>query len=244
MELKDAVVLITGGAIRLGRAHGLHLAGRGAHIAFTHLPGEAWAQTKQEIEALGVQCTATELNLMDVSGIRRWVAATVAHFGRIDVLINNASPWLGRPLLQVTEADWELSIGVNVRAAFFAAQAVAPVMLGQQRGVIVNVTDLSVFEVWPQYGHHAIGKAGVVQLTKYLAAELGPHVRSVAVAPGPVLMPPSFTAEQLRAAAEHTLVKRLGAPEDVSRMIAFLVEHDFLTGHVYFVDGGELHVPV
>lgn len=244
MELKGAVILITGGAIRLGRAHGLYLAGRGAHIAFTYLPGEPWAQTKSEIEALGVQCSATELDVMDVSGIRGWVAATAANFGCIDVLINNASPWLGRPLLEVSEADWELSIGVNARAAFFAAQAVAPVMLGQKRGLIVNITDLSVFEVWPQYGHHAMGKAGVVQLTKYLAAELGPYVRSVAVAPGPVLMPPAFTAEQLHSAAEHTLVKRLGSPEDVSSLIAFLVEHDFLTGHVYFVDGGELHVPV
>ncbi len=75
MDIKDAVVLITGGAIRLGRAHGLHLAGKGAHIAFTYLPGEPWQETKQEIEALGVRCTATELDVRDLDAMRRWVVA-------------------------------------------------------------------------------------------------------------------------------------------------------------------------
>ena len=92
MELKDAVVLITGGAIRLGRAHGLYLAHRGAHIAFIYLPGEPWHETKQEIEALGVRCAATELDVRRLDALRRWVAETNAQFGHIDVLINNASP--------------------------------------------------------------------------------------------------------------------------------------------------------
>ena len=239
MEISDAVVLITGGAVRLGRNHALHLAQKGAHVAFSHLPGEPWQQTQADIEACGVRCTATELNALDVASLRRWVDATAAHFGRIDVLINNASPWLGRPFLELTEAEWELSIGVTVKAAFFCAQAVAPHMLRQGRGVIVNVTDLSPYEVWPGYCHHAIAKAGVIQLTRYLTAELGPAVRAVAVAPGPVLLPPDFTPEQRQQAAERTLVKRLGQADDASRMVAFLIEHDYLCGHVYFVDGGE-----
>ncbi len=241
MELKDSVILITGGAIRLGRAHGLYLARRGANIAFSHLPGEPWAQTQREIQACGVQCTATELDLMDVPGLQRWVAAIYQRFGRRDVLINNASPWLVRPFLELTEAEWDISLGVNVKAAFFCAQAVAPIMLGQGRGVIINITDLSAYRVATHLSHHAVGKAGTVQLTHCLAAELGPAVRVAAVAPGPVLMPPSFTAEQWQAAAEHTLLKRTGSPEDVSHLIAFLIEHDFMTGHVYFVDGGDLH---
>jgi pteridine reductase len=106
--------------------------------------------------------------------------------------------------------------------------------------VIINVADLSVYEVWPGLGHHAIAKAGVVQLTRYAARELSPAIRVNAVAPGPVLLPPDFTPEQIEDARQHTLVKRLGAPEDVSRMIALLIEHDYLTGHVYFIDGGEL----
>jgi pteridine reductase len=141
-------------------------------------------------------------------------------FGHIDVLINNASPWLMRPFLDVTEAEYDLCNDVTVKAAFFCTQAVAPFMLQQGRGVIINVADLSVYEVWPGLGHHAIAKAGVVQLTRYAARELSPAIRVNAVAPGPVLLPPDFTAEQIEDARQHTLVKRLGAPEDVSRMIA------------------------
>ena len=240
MEIKDAVVLITGGAIRLGKAHGLHLARKGAHIAFTYLPGEPWETTKAEIEALGVRCTATVLDVRNLAAMRQWVAETAAAFGRIDVLINNASPWLMRPFLEVTEAEYDLCNDVTVKAAFFCTQAVAPIMLQQGRGVIINVADLSVYEVWPGLGHHAIAKAGVVQLTRYAARELSPTIRVNAVAPGPVLLPPDFTPEQIEDARQHTLVKRLGAPEDVSRMIALLIEHDYLTGHVYFIDGGEL----
>ena len=145
-----------------------------------------------------------------------------------------------RPFLDVTEADYDLCNGVTVKAAFFCAQAVAPTMLRQGRGVIVNVADLSVYHVWPGLCHHAIAKGGVVQLTRYLAKELGPAVRSVAIAPGPVLLPPSFAAAETQQAVDNTLVRRLGAPEDASRMVVFLIEQDFLDGHVYFVDGGEM----
>jgi len=240
MQIDESVVVITGGAIRLGRAHGLHLARKGAHIAFSYLPNEPWQETKQAIEALGVRCTATELDVRNLAAMQRWVADTAKTFGRIDVLINNASPWLMRPLLEVTEAEYDLCNDVTVKAAFFCTQAVAPIMLQQGHGVIVNVADLSVYEVWPGLGHHAIAKAGVVQLTRYAARELSPTIRVNAVAPGPVLLPPDFTPEQIEESRQRTLVKRLGAPEDVSRMIALLIEHDYLTGHVYFIDGGEL----
>jgi NAD(P)-dependent dehydrogenase (short-subunit alcohol dehydrogenase family) len=239
MQLKDAVVMITGGAIRLGKSHALHLAAQGAHIALAYLPGEPWEQTKAEVEAYGVRCTATPLDVRDLAAVGAWVQATLATFGKIDVLINNASPWLGRPFLELTEAEWDLCVDVTAKATFFCSQAVAPAMLAQGRGVIVNIADLSAYEVWPGYGHHAAAKAAVVQLTRYIASELGPSVRCVAVAPGPVLLPPDYSPAQTEEAIQSTLVKRLGAPGDVSRMIAFLIEQEFLSGHVYFVDGGQ-----
>lgn len=240
MEIKDAVVLITGGAIRLGKAHGLHLARKGAHIAFSYLPNEPGLETKAEIEALGVRCTATVLDVRDLATMRRWVAETAETFGRIDVLINNASPWLMRPFLEVTEAEYDLCNDVTTKAAFFCTQAVAPHMLQQGRGVIINIADLTAYEVWPGIAHHAIAKGGVVQLTRYAAFELSPTVRVNAVAPGPVLLPPEFTAEEIEMSRQRTLVKRLGQPEDVSRVIAMLIEHEYLTGHVYFIDGGQM----
>jgi len=240
MEIKDSVVLITGGAIRLGKAHALHLARKGAHIAFSYLPNEPGLETKAEIEALGVRCTATVLDVRNLDALRRWVAETAETFGRIDVLINNASPWLMKPFLEVTEAEYDLCNDVTIKAAFFCTQAVAPFMLQQGRGVIINIADLTAYEVWPGIAHHAIAKAGVVQLTRYAAFELSPTVRVNAVAPGPVLLPPEFTAEEIEMSRQRTLVKRLGQPEDVSRMIAMLIEHEYLTGHVYFIDGGQM----
>jgi len=139
----------------------------------------------------------------------------------------------------VTEADYDLCNDVTTKAAFFCTQAVAPFMFQQGRGAVINIADLSVYEVWAGIGHHAIAKAGVVQLTRYAAYELGPAIRVNAVAPGPVLLPPDFTPEQIEDARQRTLVKRLGQPEDVSRVIAMLIEHEYLTGHVYFIDGGQ-----
>ena len=125
MEIRDSVLMITGGAIRLGRSHALHLARKGAHVAFTYLSGEPWEQTKADIEALGVRCAATELDVRDLAGIKQWTAKTLELFGQIDILINNASPWLGRPFLELTDAEWELSVGVNAKAAFFQTSLIA-----------------------------------------------------------------------------------------------------------------------
>ena len=107
MELRDAVVMITGGAVRLGRSHALHLAAKGAHIALSYLPGEPWEATKAEIETHGVRCTAErELDVRNLAAVCGWVETTAGEFGHIDVLINNASPWMGRPFLELTEAEW------------------------------------------------------------------------------------------------------------------------------------------
>jgi NAD(P)-dependent dehydrogenase (short-subunit alcohol dehydrogenase family) len=149
--------------------------------------------------------------------MRAWVAETAAHFGRIDVLINNASPWLMRPFSAVTEAEYDLCNDITVKAAFFCTQAVAPILLRQGRGVILNVADLSVYRVWPGLEHHAIAKAGVVQLTHYTARELGPAVRCNAVAPGPALLPPDFTDEQQRKRSAADPGQTAGARRRTSR---------------------------
>lgn len=239
MQIKDSVVIITGAAVRVGRVIALTLAARGAHIAFTYLADdEPWQQTKTEIEALGVNCLAEQLEVRDSAQVRAFIEGVSSHFGRVDVLINNASIWLQSPLLQISEADWDLSLDVNLKGPFLCAQAVAPLMLKQERGVIINITDLSAFQVWSGYAHHAASKAGLVSLTKSLAVELAPHVRVNAIAPGTVLMPPSPSPQKVAWAVDNSLVKRVGSPQDVAQLAVFLLENDFTTGAVYFVDGG------
>jgi NAD(P)-dependent dehydrogenase (short-subunit alcohol dehydrogenase family) len=170
--------------------------------------------------------------------IRDLVSATVERFGRVDVLINNASVWLKTPFLEIDEDEWDLALDVNLKGPFLAAQAVAPVMLESGQGIILNMTDLSAFQVWTGYAHHAASKAGLVALTKSLAVELAPTIRVNAIAPGTVLLPENYSAEKKQWAEENSLLKRVGRPQDVARMVAFLIENEFTTGSVYFVDGG------
>ncbi|MCJ7702403.1 MAG: SDR family oxidoreductase, partial [Anaerolineales bacterium] len=166
------------------------------------------------------------------------VQKTIDHFGRVDVLINNASIWLKAPILEITEEQWDLALDVNLKGPFLASQAVAPYMQKQGQGVIINITDLSAFQTWPGYAHHAASKAGLVALTKSLAVELAPQIRVNAIAPGTVLLPEDAPPEKVEWAVEKSLLKRVGEPQDVARLVAFLIESEFTTGSVYFVDGG------
>jgi len=239
MLLKDSVVLITGAAMRVGRTVALTLARQGAHIAFSYyLPDEPWAQTQAEIEACGVRALAVQTEIRDAAQVRRLVSATADKFGRLDVLINSASVWLKAPFAEITEDAWDLALDVNLKGPFLCSQAAASVMLRQGRGVILNITDLSAFQVWPGYAHHAASKAGLVALTKQLAVELAPAVRVNAIAPGTVLLPEGASSEKVKWAVDKSVLRRIGAPEDVARLAAFLIENDFITGSVYFVDGG------
>jgi NAD(P)-dependent dehydrogenase (short-subunit alcohol dehydrogenase family) len=239
MELKDKVVMITGGAIRVGRSIALHMAEKGAHISFSwYEEGEDWEKTRQEIEALGVQTMATRLDVRKTADIREWVSATRARFGRIDILINSASIWLKAPFLEISEEAYDAALEVNLKGPFMCAQAVAPVMIEQGAGVIVNITDVSGFQVWPRYAPHAASKAGLASLTKTLAAELAPTIRVNAVAPGTVLLPDNFSPEVEKWALDKTVLGRIGNPLDVARTIAFLIESDYATGSIIFMDGG------
>ncbi|MBX7234552.1 MAG: SDR family oxidoreductase [Caldilineales bacterium] len=239
MNLTNRVTLITGAAQRVGRVIALTLAGRGAHIAFTYLDdSEPWRQTLAEIEAAGVGAMALPLNVLHPEQPQAVVDEVVAHFGRLDVLVNNASVWLTAPFSSISYQAWRTAIDVNLTGPFLCSQAAARPMQAQGEGVILNLTDLSAFQTWPGYAHHAASKAGLVALTRVMAAELAPTIRVNAIAPGTVLLPPNASDEKRRWAEQNSLLKRVGSPEDVARTVVFLIEMDFATGAVYFMDGG------
>ncbi|WP_020611828.1 SDR family NAD(P)-dependent oxidoreductase [Sediminispirochaeta bajacaliforniensis] len=239
MQIKDSVILITGGAIRVGRAFALYFAEQGANIAFSYLsPEENPEETKKEIEALGVGALSVRTDVSDLHQIERLVTETMDRFGRIDTLINGAGIWLKSPFLEISEKEWDLSISVNLKGPFFCSQAVAPIMRKQKGGVIVNITDLSAFQVWDSYSHHAASKAGLVSVTKYLAAELAPYIRVNAIAPGTILLPPGASEEKITWSREKSLLKRIGTPEEAAMLIRLIIENDFITGGIYPVDGG------
>ncbi len=239
MHVENSVVIITGAAMRVGRTIALELAKKGAIIVFSYyLDEEPWQTTMAEIKALGSECLAIQTEIRRAADVNKLVEKTIDCFGRVDVLINNASVWLKSPVLEITEEEWDLSIDVNLKGPFLTSQAVASHMLAQGQGLIVNITDLSAFQTWPGYAHHASSKAGLVALTKSLAVELAPNIRVNAIAPGTVLLPENATPEKIQWAEEKSLLKQVGEPEDVANLVAFLIENEFTTGAVYFVDGG------
>ncbi|MCS7088828.1 MAG: SDR family oxidoreductase [Thermoflexales bacterium] len=239
MEVAGCVILITGAAQRVGRAVALDLAAHGALVAFSYYTeDEPWRETLAELRARSGNALAMRADVTHLDEARALVEATLAHFGRVDVLINNASIWLQRPALELQESEWEATFAVNAKAPFFLAQAVAPHMLRQGRGVILNLADLSAFQAWTGYAHHAASKAALVALTRVLALEWAPSIRVNAIAPGTVLLPENADEAKRRWAVEKSALKRIGDPMDVARTVRYLIEEDFATGAVYFVDGG------
>ncbi len=239
MNIENQVILITGAAQRVGRVIALHLAEQGAQIAFTYLNDEEpWQQTLADIEAFGVQAMALPLNVLNPGQPQQVVDKVAEHFGKLDVLVNNASVWLADPFLDISYEKWRTALDVNLTGPFLCAQAAARHMLQQQQAVILNITDLSAYQTWENYAHHSASKAGLVALTRVMAAELAPTIRVNAIAPGTVLLPANASEAKRQWAEENSLLKRIGSPEDVAKTVAFLIEMDFATGAVYFMDGG------
>jgi pteridine reductase len=238
MELKNAVVMVTGGAIRVGRELALHMARQGANIVITYLPGEPWKEAQNAIAACGVEVLALPMDARDTAQIRGAVAKALERFGRIDALINSASVWLKAPFLEITEAQWDNALDINLKGPFFLAQAVAEPMMSQSSGVIINITDVSAFQPWDGYAPHGASKAGLVSLTKSLAVELAPTVRVNAIAPGTVLLPDNCPPEVEEWLTEKSLLKRIGKPRDVARLAQLIIECDYFTGSILQVDGG------
>jgi NAD(P)-dependent dehydrogenase (short-subunit alcohol dehydrogenase family) len=237
VEIRDRVAIVTGGARRVGQVIALGLAEKGAHVAFTYRTGDP-AQTLQGIQAHGVEGMALQLDVLDWDQPKAAVERVIDRFGRVDILVNSASVWQSGPFLEITRQQWETSIGANLTGPFLCAQAVAPYMLQQKSGHIVNITDLSAHQTWPRFADHSASKAGLEALTRVMAAELAPHVRVNAIAPGTLLLPDGASQAKRQWAIDNSLLKRVGTPEDVARTVLFLTESDFVTGAVYFVDGG------
>lgn len=241
MDLNGKVALVTGGARRVGKALSLALARAGADVVVNYFSSAREAEeTVAEITALGRRAIAVHADVALKAEVVRLVRMTADTFGRLDVLVNNASTFESAPLLAIEEEDWDRILAVNLKGPFLLAQAALPLLRRDGGGVIVNIADLSAFQPWPSYAAHAVSKAGLVHLTRIMARALGPDVRANCIAPGTVLPPDDYTEEQLRQSRDRTVLHRIGSPEDVARALLYLVESDFVTGEVVVVDGGRM----
>jgi len=233
------VALVTGGAVRLGRAISFELARAGYDVAINyHRSAGAARGTVAAVGALGVRAVSIRADIAKPAEARRLVAETVRRLGRLDVLVNNAGVFWRTPWSTVTPGDFDRFIAVNVKGAFFCSQAAARAM-GSRGGRIINLADVGAERAWPGYIPYAISKAGVVMLTRGLAAALAPWIQVNAVGPGAVLMPqglPRGTRKRLRAKIP---MGRLGHPDDVAAAVRFFATcPDYITGQVHYVDGG------
>src|SRR6266849_9071877 len=242
MELRGRWGLVTGAGKRIGRSIALALAGRGLNvIVHYNASADAAAATVREIEALGVRALALRADLARGNDVARLAREAEARSGGVDVLVNNASNYLRAPFDELTEAIWDASLDVNLKAPFFLAWHLGRAMRTRGRGRIVNLADWAGERPYADYLPYCVSKAGVICLTKALAKALAPAVQVNAVSPGPVALPEDLTAAEREAIVRATPLRRFGVPEDVARCVRFLVEEaDFTTGAVYLVDGGRL----
>jgi len=239
----NKVVLITGGAKRVGAAicRSLHAEGFSLMIHYKSSINEARA-LQAELSLLRTNSVAIiQGDLLNIASLPNLISETVNHFGRVDVLINNASTYYASEIGDIDEAKWQDLMGSNLKAPLFLSQAAAP-ELRKNHGCIVNITDMHVERPKKGYIVYSVAKAGLVTLTKSLAHELSPEVRVNAVAPGPVQWPennPQFDEVYRQRVINQTLLKRMGEAEDVAKAVKFLVtDAPFITGHVLAVDGG------
>lgn len=240
MDMKGKAALVTGGAIRVGKAIALGLAQAGADVVINYHTSAAEAQaTVGEINALGVRGLAIQADVADPSQAQAMVAQIESTLGRLDILVNSASRFQTTPALTTTPEAWRQVLSVLLDGPFFLSQAAAPLMQAQGAGVIINILDLAAFEPWPNFIAHSVGKSGLLAMTRALALELAPLIRVNAVAPGAVLAPPHYGPEKLKQVAARTLLQRWGAPQDVADAVVFLARADYITGETLTVDGGE-----
>jgi NAD(P)-dependent dehydrogenase (short-subunit alcohol dehydrogenase family) len=244
--LTGQVALVTGAARGLGRAIALALADAGADVAVgLRRPGTA-DDLVTEIEAMGRRALAVPMDVTDLAQIGSAIDAVVGGLERLDILVNSAGLAPGNPAEDVTEADFDLTIDVNLKGLFFASQAAGRVMIGQGGGRIVNLSSQAGFVALPTEAIYCASKAAVSHLTKCLAVEWGQHGITVnAVAPtfirtdgtARALADPEFEADvRARIAALH----RIGEPMDVAGGVVFLASPaaSLITGTTLLIDGG------
>jgi pteridine reductase len=240
--VQGKVVLITGGAKRVGAAtcRRLHASGANLMLHYRTSAGEARLLQAELNHQRKDSVALIQADLLDVLKLNSLIDQTLQTFGKLDALVNNASSFYPTPIGEIGTADWEDLIGTNLRAPLFIAQAAAPA-LKKAQGAIVNITDIHAERPLKNYVVYSVAKAGLVGLTRSLARELAPEVRVNAVAPGPILWPDDEAFDELsrQRIISHTPLRREGTPEDIAKAVYYLLaEATYVTGETINVDGG------
>ncbi|MEP6716302.1 MAG: SDR family oxidoreductase [Terriglobia bacterium] len=234
MSLENKVVLVTGGAKRIGRSIALALAAEGARVAIHYGRSEA------EALATAAECgdaPVFQANLESVVEIRALFDRVAQHFGTLDGLVNNAARFTRFDPLEIEENDWDFIHSVNLKSVFFSCQAAAKIMLAGSGGHIVNLSSLGALHPWAHHAHYCASKAGVVMLTKALAKAWAPHISVNSVAPG--VIPFGKIDSRVESLISATPARRAGTGEEIAEAVLFFLRSTrFITGQLVAVDGG------
>lgn len=237
------VALITGSAKRLGRqtAITLHNAGYNVIIHCNHSRDDAAALAQMLNQQRANSAAVLQADLLDEQLWPTLAENAIACFGRLDVLVNNASSFFPTPVAQASTAQWQDLFGSNVKAPYFLSQALAP-ELAKQQGAIINMVDIHAEKPLPGHSLYCMAKAALLMMTKSLALELAPTITVNGIAPGAILWPPEQSvqlSEQDKAAILRQIpLNTLGSPEDIANTVLFLVQSPYITGQILAVDGG------
>lgn len=241
--MQGKTVLVTGGAKRVGAAicRCLHAAGANVAVHYRHSADEAHALRDALNTLRPDSAAAFRADLLDPGAPAQLVRRVMERFGRLDALVNNASSFYATPLAEINEQQWHDLLGTNLKAPLFLAQAAAE-ELRRHHGSIVNIADIHAERPMRRHLLYSVAKGGVVALTRALAQEMAPQVRVNAIAPGIIAWPEGEQWEDpelQRKIVAHTLLKHEGEPDDVARIVRFLLcDAPYITGQVIAVDGG------
>jgi len=232
-------VLVTGAAVRVGRAIARAFAEAGADVVVHYRSSAKEAEeATSELRALGVRVALVQGDQARDGDAQRIVAQAVHAHGRLDALVCNAAHFEEAPATDLSRERFDAMLATNLSGPFQLARAAYP-HLKQVQGCIVNLLDLcGTTQVWERTAHYAASKAGLAALTRLLALEWAPDVRVNGVAPGAVLLPDSLGRERRERILARIPMGRLGTPEDVARAVLFLASEPFVTGQILSVDGG------
>jgi len=243
MRLKDKKAIVTGAGQGIGRSIALKMAHEGAYVVIAEMNLETGERTKKEIEALGQKTLYFATDVADKEQIQGMVAEVLKVWGKIDILVNNAGFDRGATLLKIKGEDWDAVLGVHMKGALNCIQAVVPHMIENSYGKIVNISS-----IWGKSGaiseiSYSSAKAGIIGLTKSVARELGRYQINVnVVLPGLILTPTiaKMAEKYQNMVIENTPLRRIGQPEEVANVVAFLAsdEASFMTGAAVEVSGG------
>ena len=241
----NRTAVVTGGARGIGKAIARKLAADGVHIVISDVMADAAEAAAKEMEALGVRALAVVADVSRIDDVETLIRKTVQEFGAVDFLVNNAGVTRDNLSIRMSEAEWDLVLGVNLKGTFLCSQAAAREMIKRRFGRIVNIASVSGIMGTAGQANYASSKAGIIALTKSMARELGSRNITVnAVAPGFILteMTDKLPDSVKEAYIAQIPLKRAGTPEDVAEAVRFLISPaaQYITGTVLNVSGGLL----